>query len=216
MKAKDLDPKFFPKQELIKAYEAAGQKYEYTGVDRLWEMHFYPKVTGNPKLKEQDIQIKIPQLYRRKDAKGKEWLTYNVSMRGMDWKGNPVDFSYVEGIIEGMPTFHYEVDPKTDEIIKESTQILETHKIYTIPFSKEKIAEISEHFIHPVHCIIVDGFSNRRYSCSSARDFAERDYEELLDKVTQYMHSDDYKLQQMIDAKIQLLQLRQKQVVKTK
>jgi hypothetical protein len=189
MKAKELKRDFFPKPELIKAYKDAGKEYEYKGPDRLWEQHFFPKVTANPKLREQDIQIKIPQLYRRKDAKGKEWLYYNVSMRGRDWKGNHVEFSYVEGIIEGMPTFHYEVDPQTDQVIANSIQILETHKVYTIPFSKEKIAKISEHFMQPLSCIIVDGYSNRRYSCSP-RDFAEIDYDELLDILTGFA---DYK-----------------------
>ena len=35
----------------------------------------------------------------------------NVELYGNDWKGNRKDFSYVEGLVEGMPIFNYEKDP---------------------------------------------------------------------------------------------------------
>jgi hypothetical protein len=95
MKAKDLDPKFFPRQEVVAEYEKYGQQYESHGPDRLWSTHFYPKVTGNAKLRNQDIETKIQAMYRHKDKDG-EWLTYHVTLYGNDWEGNRISFPYTE------------------------------------------------------------------------------------------------------------------------
>jgi hypothetical protein len=80
----------------------------------------------------------IPQLYRTKDPDGKEWLFYNVDMSARDWKGNRKDFSYVEGLIEGLPVFNYEIDPSTQKVISGTTQVLEVRREYSIPFSKRQ------------------------------------------------------------------------------
>jgi hypothetical protein len=103
----------FPRQELVKAYKDADQNYELKGLDRVWD-RFYPLVTANPKLREQEIQVKITQLYRLEDLEIPDLLS-----------------------IEGMPIFHYEVDPQTDEVIANSTQLLDTQKVYTIPLKGE-------------------------------------------------------------------------------
>jgi hypothetical protein len=101
MKAYELDPNLFPRSELIKACESVGQVYEKTIQDRVYEV-WYPLVTADP-VKDQEITQKITQLYRVKDAKGKEWLTYDIILYGKDWQGNTKSFDYREGIIEHMP-----------------------------------------------------------------------------------------------------------------
>jgi hypothetical protein len=92
MKAKELDKNLFPRPELVKAYEEVGQKYENTGHDRVYK-EWFPLVTANAKLKEQEIGQKISQLYRTKDWQGKEWLFYDITLHGRDWKGNFTSFS---------------------------------------------------------------------------------------------------------------------------
>jgi hypothetical protein len=61
MKAKQLDENLFPRPELVKAYQAVGQKYEETIHDHGYKQ-WYPLVTANPRLKEQEIDQKITQL----------------------------------------------------------------------------------------------------------------------------------------------------------
>lgn len=131
-----------------------GQEYERTCHDRAYQEWFFPLVTADP-VKDQQIRKLIPQLYRIKDADGKEWLFYNVDLSGNDWKGNRKDFSYVEGLVEGMPVFNYEIEPSTKQVVPGTTQVLELVKKYTIPFSKSKVEEISKDFRNPLSCIVI-------------------------------------------------------------
>ena len=64
-----------------------------------------------------------------------------------------------------IPIFHYEIDPFTQQVISQTTQVQEVIKHYTIPFTKAKVEEISKYFRNPVSCVVVapDG---RRYSVS--------------------------------------------------
>ena len=84
----------------VKAFEEVGLQYERTVHDRVWNW-FVNLVTAEP-VKDQEIKMVIPQLYRTKDPDGKEWLFYNCELSGRDWKGNRKDFSYLEGVIEGV------------------------------------------------------------------------------------------------------------------
>lgn len=105
---------------VVQAYADVGQEYERTPHDRAYQDWFYPMVTPNEKLKEQEIEDKIDQMVRTRDSKG-EWFTYHVSLTGHNYKEHIVDFSYVEGCILGWPIFHKEYDPQTDEVIPNST-----------------------------------------------------------------------------------------------
>ena len=183
MKASELDPDLFPPKEVVKAFEKVGQEYERTCHDRAYQEWFYPLVSAEP-VKDQQIKKLIPQLYRTKDADGKEWLFYNVDLSGNDWKGNRKDFSYVEGVIESMPVFNYEIEPSTNKIIAGTTQVLEVVKKYTIPFTKAKVDELSKYFRNPVSCVIIAP-DNRRYSVS-LEQFKSLSYQELIDLVTGY------------------------------
>jgi hypothetical protein len=180
MKARELDPNLYPQKEVIKAYEEVGQEYEWSVHDRVYQQHFYPKVTGNAKLKEQEIEYKIDALHRLKDSKG-EWLTYHVSLFGNDWEGNRIDYSYMAGMIEGIPTFYKKIDPQTDEVIPNTTQVLELKTIYTIPFSKAKVNELQKHFSPTVGFIVKDrDIGGKRYTCN-LEEFRDFTYEELID-----------------------------------
>ena len=181
---------YIPRQRVpvYDAYKKVGQLLERTGSDRTWDW-WISLVTADP-VKDQPIVKSIPQLYRIKDSDGKEWLFYNVDMSGRDWKGNRKDFNYVEGVIEGMPEFHYEIDPTTNKVISGTTEVLDVTRKYTTPFSEAKVDEISKWFRHPLSCIVVapDG---RKYSVS-LKQFKSMSYDELIDLVTgygQYMKS---------------------------
>ena len=183
MKASELDPNLFPPQDVVKAFEMVGQEYERTCHDRAYQEWWYPLVSAEP-VKDQQIKKLITQLYRTKDADGKEWLFYNVDLSGNDWKGNRKDFSYVEGLVEGMPVFNYEIEPSTNKIIAGTTQVLEVVKKYTIPFTKAKVDELSKYFRNPVSCVVIAP-DNRRYSVS-LEQFKSLSYSELIDMVTGY------------------------------
>jgi hypothetical protein len=180
MKAKELDPGLYPQKEVVKAYQEVGQEYELTIHDRVYQNFFYPKITGNDKLKEQEIEYRIDALYRSKDYKGNEWLTYHVSMVGNDWEGNRVDYTYMAGVIEGFPKWHRSIDPQTDKVIPNKTQIDEMQTIYTIPYSKQKVNDLQKHFSGTVSFIVRDKASGgRRYTCS-LKEFTD-DFESLID-----------------------------------
>jgi hypothetical protein len=162
---------------VYKAYEKVGQVYERSTHDRVWDW-WLGLVTADPVAK-QEIQIRIPQLYRTKDpASGKEWLFYNKEMYGYDWKGNRKDWSTLEGVIDGMPEFHYEIDPTTYKVIPGTTQVLEITRKYTIPFTKDAIEKITPFFRNPFSCIIIDQHG-RKYSCSLS-EFKDMAYDELI------------------------------------
>ena len=173
---------YIPRQRVpvYDAYKKVGQLLERTGSDRTWDW-WISLVTADP-VKDQQIVKSIPQLYRIKDSDGKEWLFYNVDLSGRDWKGNRKDFNYIEGVIEGMPEFHYEIDPSTQKVISGTTQVQDVTRKYTIPFTKAKVEELSKHFRVPLSCIIVapDG---RKHSCS-LQEFRDSNYDELIDLKT--------------------------------
>jgi hypothetical protein len=61
MKAKELDPNLFPRQQVVKAYEDVGQEYEMTIQDRVYQTHWLPLVTADP-IKNQDRTKDKPAL----------------------------------------------------------------------------------------------------------------------------------------------------------
>ena len=93
---------------VYEAYQKVGQVFERTVHDRVWDW-WITLVTSDP-VKDQQIKKTIPQIYRTKDQStagtgtgSAEYLFYNVEFSGNDWKGNRKDFSYIEGVTEGMP-----------------------------------------------------------------------------------------------------------------
>jgi hypothetical protein len=175
---------------VYKAYQKVGQQYERSVHDRVWDW-WLSLVTSDP-VSKQDIQIRIPQLYRKMDpATGKEFLFYNKEMYGLDWKGNKKSWDTLEGVTDGMPEFSYEIDPTTNKVIAGTTQVLEVTRKYTIPFSKEAVEKIKPYFTSPLSCIIIDPTSGRKYSCS-LQEFKDMPYEELINLKngwTEYMNS---------------------------
>ena len=93
-------------------------------------------------------------------------------------------FFMLKVLIEGISTFHREIDPQTEQIISETTQVHELKTVYTIPFSKAKVNELSQYFSDDVQFIIKEkATGGRRYSCIK-REFTELDFEELIKSKT--------------------------------
>jgi hypothetical protein len=164
---------------VYKAYEqVAPDKFERINQDRVWNW-WLTLVTAGP-VSKQEIQIRIPQVYRTRDsATGKEYLFYNVDLSGKDWKGNRKDFSALEGVVEGMPSFEYDRDIMTNKPIPGTTQVLDVKREYTIPFTKDAVEKITPFFRNPLSCIIVDQTNGRKYSCSLS-EFKDMSYDELI------------------------------------
>jgi len=176
---------YIPPQQIsvVKAYDKVSQQYERSVHDRVWDW-WINIVTADP-VRNQEIKMVIPQVYRTKDpATGNEFLFYNVDMSGNDWKGNRKDYNYVEGLVDGMPEFSYEVEPSTNAIIPGTTQVLEVKREYTIPFTKEEVDKISKHFRNPLSCIVIAG-DGRKYSVT-LEQFKSMSYSELIDMATGY------------------------------
>jgi hypothetical protein len=182
LEAKDLDVNMLPHREVVRAYNDYGQEYERSCHDRAWQW-FHALVTGKESIKSQEIEQTITNLTRLKDSRG-EWLTYGIELKGKNWKNNKVDFFHTEGVIQGIPTFHQEIDPQTEQIIPETTTVEELRTIHTIPFTKAKIAELSPYFSENVSFIVKDkATGGKRYSCTK-REFTELSYDELIDLKT--------------------------------
>ena len=97
----------------------------------------------------------------------------------------------MEGVVEGMPILDKRIDPSTNEIIPGSTLVHEVKSVYTIPFSKQKVNELSKYFADNTGFIVKDKHSTTRYSCSM-QEFLNLEYEELLNLktgFTDYMKS---------------------------
>ncbi|HEY7570338.1 MAG TPA: hypothetical protein VH796_03115 [Nitrososphaeraceae archaeon] len=83
-----------------------------------------------------------------------------------------------------MPTFHREIDPQTETVIPESTQIHDLKTTYTIPFGKQKVNELAPYFSENVSFAVKErATGGRRYSCSR-REFTEMSYDDLIDLKT--------------------------------
>jgi hypothetical protein len=176
---------YIPPQQIpvVKAYEKVGQVYERTVHDRVWDW-WITLVTAGP-VSDQLIKMVIPQIYRTKEpATGNEFLFYNVDMSGNDWKNNRKDYNYVDGVVEGIPVFNYEIEPSTNAIVPGTTQVLEVKKEYTIPFTKAAVEKISPYFRNPLSCIVIAA-DGRRYSVS-LEQFKNMSYNELVDMATGY------------------------------
>jgi hypothetical protein len=171
-----------PHKEVLAEYVKYGQQYERNGRDRTYE-RFYAEVYGKETLRNQPIAQSIANMSRHKDGNG-EWLTYQMGLAGRNWKGNKVEYWYDQGgKIEGMPEFHVEVDPQTDQVVSGTMQINELKTIYTIPFSKEKVIEL-EPFLSETCGFSVKDRSGRRQSCNSLSEFRDMDYEDLVNLKT--------------------------------
>jgi hypothetical protein len=171
-----------PHREVVRAYTDFGQVYDHSSHDRAYAW-FHAQVTGKQSIRSQLIEQTITNLMRLKDARG-EWLTYGILLRGKNWKGNYVNFFHTEGIVQGMPSFHQEIDPQTEQIIQTTTQIQEQKTVYTIPYTKAKIAELAPYFSEDVYFVVKDRtIGGRRYSCS-IREFTEMNYDDLIDLKT--------------------------------
>ena len=102
LRAKDLPRYLLPNKLILQSYKEVGKEgqYERTGYDRNYD-RFWALVNATKRLAEQLIEQKVSGLMRIKDAKGKEWLTYHVSLYGHDWEGNTVDFFYMNKVTDG-------------------------------------------------------------------------------------------------------------------
>ncbi|MGC2427105.1 MAG: hypothetical protein WA421_08720 [Nitrososphaeraceae archaeon] len=177
LRAKELDRDLLPHREVVKAYSDVGQVYERSCHDRSYEW-FYSQINGKESMRSQPIDQRIINLCRLKDSKG-EWLTYGVELYGRNWEYNQVDFYHHEGIIEGMPQFHNKINPQTEEIDSNATTVHSLKTVYTIPFSKQKVDEISKYFSDSVQFIIKERGSGRKYACNQ-QEFRDLPYDELI------------------------------------
>ena len=139
---------------VYKEFERVGYAYERSISDRVWD-NFVALVTADP-VKDQDIKMTVSQLYRVKDpTTDEEFLMFNCELFGRDWKKNGHDYSWLEGVIV-MPEWYYDIDPTTNKIIPGTTQILAMNKKYTIPFTADRIDQLSKCFKSPLSCIVID------------------------------------------------------------
>jgi hypothetical protein len=190
LKASDLDREILPLKELVAAYEKAGRDYEFTSQDRNYQA-FHAKITGDENKKDQSIRQRINQLYRLKDGDGKEWLVYDITLGAHDWMGNLLNYYYgtigkvTDGTTDGMPEFHYsfKFNHDTGRMDRDVASVQGHQPYYTIPFSKQKLEELSEFFKEPLTFVIVDKATGKKYSCNQ-REFTELEYQELIDLKT--------------------------------
>jgi hypothetical protein len=160
-----------PKKEVLKAYADAKYPYEKTVHDRAAD-EFYALVKGRP----EKITQEVTQVYRRKIATEGEFIFYNLTLRGEDWKGNIFDYAMLEGTYS-MPLFRKEKDPQTDKVT--TSQINDHRTVYNIPWSKEKFDELLNSTIDNLSMIIY-GTAGRRLGISSVDDYRDGTMEDLI------------------------------------
>jgi hypothetical protein len=152
-------------------------------------------VNGNVRVQNQEIEQQISGLYRVKNAKA-EFLIYHILLRGLNHKGEGVDFPTLIGKVEGILVFERKVNPDTEEV--ESGSLIHDHKtLYTIPFTKAKVDELSNYFIDSIGFVIQgSGLAGRTYSCS-LEELRDLEWDELVQMKTSWMKSDYYRMKQL-------------------
>lgn len=162
-----------PKLEVLLEHAKVNFDYEETVLDRGYK-DFYHLAKGRP------VYYEIPQFYRvNKPGKG-EYLLYNVSLRGEDWKGNRIGFDYLEGRYD-KPIFRYERDPQTNE--SKVTEIVNYERVYTVPFSPEKFDELMEAQADVVSFVLVAP-SGKKFGIQSLEDFRNGQFDDLVQTAT--------------------------------
>ena len=97
-----------------------------------------------------------------------------------------------------MPIFNKRLDPATNAVIPGITQVQELKTIHTIPFTKQRVNELSKHFVEPVSFIVVDK-TGRKYSCS-LEEFIDLPHDELVKIKTSWMFTDYHSNKQLVEA----------------
>lgn len=159
----------YPRREITAEYDKVKYDYERTGHDRAY-MEWYALVKGRP------VEQEVTQIYRRKIAGEGEFIFYNVTFYGKDWKGNRKDFATLLGRYE-KPIFIREMDPATQDVT--STQIGSHETVYDIPFTKQKLEELIDMSIEALS-MIVYGSAGRRLGVLSLEDYRNGSLEDLV------------------------------------
>ena len=159
----------YPRREILAEYENVKMEYEKTVHDRKYEW-WHAQTRGRATRPE------ITQIYRKKIAKEGEYLLYNITWRGTDWKGNEEEFSTLMGRYE-KPIFRIEKNPQTQEV--SSSQVQGHKTIHDIPYTKERLDELLDIASEPVS-LIVFGVGNRRYTVQSLEDYKNGSIEDLV------------------------------------
>jgi hypothetical protein len=172
--AKDWGNALSPRRDVLLEYDKVKFEYERNVQDRTYEI-FYAQSKGRKTTKE------VSQIYRRKVPNEGEFLMYNMTLRGNDWKGNDQEYSMLQGRYD-KPMFRLEKDPQSQEVT--SRQISGYKTIHDIPFSKEKVNEILEMSIEPLSLIVI-GPDGKKYSIQSVDEFREGSLEDLVATIRQ-------------------------------
>lgn len=75
-------------------------------------------------------------------------------------------------------------EQQTEQIKPETTQVHELKTIYTIPFSKAKVAELAPDFSDNVGFMVKERATGNRTDSCSRREFTELSFEEIIDLKT--------------------------------
>jgi hypothetical protein len=172
----------YGRSKILKAYEDADFHKDETCNDIAYTRHFLPLVTAQQKDRPRPVTKEVQGIYRLKD-KGKEYLIYHALFRGTDWKRNEVNFSMLMGRYQ-LPKFRYEIDPNTNEVITEKTQVQGLDTVYDIPFSKEKAKELIDMSVTGFPTlVIIDPVGGKKYSCL-IDEFIKEEFDVLISQKT--------------------------------
>ena len=162
---------FSPRKEVLKEYAANKYPYEKSVHDRAGD-EFYALVKGRADKMTQEVT----QCYRINIPMEQEYIFYNVSLRGEDWKGNEHDYAMLEGRYS-MPDFRKEKDPQTDKVT--TSQINDHHNVYSMGWNKERFDELLKSATDNISMVIY-GSAGRRLSISSVDDYRNGAIEDLI------------------------------------
>jgi hypothetical protein len=162
---------FSPRKQVLREYAENKYPYEKTVHDRAGD-EFYALVRGKPEKMSQEVV----QCYRINIPLEGEFMFYNVTVRGEDWKGNEHDYALLEGRYS-MPIFRREKDPQTDKVT--SSQINDHKYVCDIPWSKEKFDELLKSAVDNLSMAIY-GTAGRRLSIPSVDDYRNGAIEDLI------------------------------------
>lgn len=158
-----------PNPVVIKEHDAVKFPYEESIQDRAYAK-WYAVSKGRP------VQQEVSQIYRVSKPGRGEFLLWTSIFRGLDWKGNPTDFTMLTGRYE-KPIFRLEKNPETQAV---STDQVTSHQtIYTTEFSRAKLDELFEMAVEPISLVAVTP-GGKRLGILSIEEFKTGSMDDLI------------------------------------
>jgi len=165
----------YPRPELLALHTENDYKYQEKTIDKYYN-RWYNKVKKKPS----KITSLVTQIYRVRvlNSPG-EKIMYHETLTGLDHNDNELEFDHLVGRWE-RPIFRKQYDEETDNVI--SQEIKDHEIVYDIPFTPEKILELSARAPSDTLSLVIQNGTKKWSNSFTIEEFAYAAFEALEEK----------------------------------